>query len=117
MPPASSTADLTAMQADLDRLRAAMQRLEPDRDDREQLGLAVMGHALDFLDCVETAPSYRPANEVFDCKLDPEFTAQGRSVDDVLDFIAASVDRPGIATTSPRFMGYIPGGGLFQSGL
>ena len=29
----------------------------------------------------------------------------------------ARIERPGIATTSPRFMGYIPGGGLFHSAL
>jgi glutamate/tyrosine decarboxylase-like PLP-dependent enzyme len=105
------------MQVELDRLREAMRPLEPDRSDREQLGQAVMGHALDFLDSVEAAPSYRPATEVFDHRLDPEFSDQGRSIEEVLDFVGTGVDRPGIATTSPRFMGYIPGGGLFQSGL
>ena len=30
---------------------------------------------------------------------------------------AECVDRPGITTASPRFMGYIPGGGLFHSAL
>lgn len=35
----------------------------------------------------------------------------------VLDYVERSIERPGIATTSPRFMGYIPGGGLFHSAL
>jgi glutamate/tyrosine decarboxylase-like PLP-dependent enzyme len=117
MPPASSTADLPTMRAELDRLRDAMRPLEPDRAGRKELGQAVMGHALDFLDSVDEAPSYRPATGVFDRRIDPEFAAKGRAVDDILDFIGATVDRPGIATTSPRFMGYIPGGGLFQAGL
>ena len=94
-----------------------MRPLEPDSDGRRELGERVLGHALDFLDSVEEAPSYRPSAEVFDRRLDPEFAGDGRDIGEVLDFIGASVDRPGIATTSPRFMGYIPGGGLFHSGL
>jgi glutamate/tyrosine decarboxylase-like PLP-dependent enzyme len=35
----------------------------------------------------------------------------------VLDYVAACVDAPGFATTSPRFMAYIPGGGLFHSAI
>ena len=94
-----------------------MRPLEPDSRERAELGDAVLGHALHFLDTIEDAPSYCSPAEVFGQRLDPEFTAEGRSVSEVLDFIGASVDRPGIATTSPRFMGYIPGGGLFHSGL
>jgi len=94
-----------------------MSPLEPDADGRRELGERVLGHALDFLGSVEEAPTYRPSEGVFDRRLDPEFTADGRDIDEILDFIGASVDRPGIATTSPRFMGYIPGGGLFHSGL
>ena len=110
-------ADLAAMRARLGELRHAMVLLEPDGKDRRQLGERVLGHALDFLDTVEEAPSYRPASEVLDRRLDPEFANTGRGIGEILDYIGASVDRPGIATTSPRFMGYIPGGGLFQSGL
>ncbi|MES2002165.1 MAG: aminotransferase class V-fold PLP-dependent enzyme [Pseudomonadota bacterium] len=110
--------------SELDRLREAaldlqrrMAPLEPDSGERAELGGQVLDHALRFLDEVEEAPSYHPASEALDRRFDPEFTASGRAVDDVLDFIAATVDRPGIATTSPRFLGYIPGGGLFHSGL
>jgi glutamate/tyrosine decarboxylase-like PLP-dependent enzyme len=34
-----------------------------------------------------------------------------------LDYVGAAIEQPGIATTSPRFMGYIPGGGLYHSAL
>ena len=110
-------ADTEAMRAGLIELRQAMRPLEPDSAERRALGERVLGHALDFLDSVEAAPSYRPSAEVFDRRLDPEFADDGRDIGEILDFIEASVDRPGIATTSPRFMGYIPGGGLFHSGL
>jgi hypothetical protein len=102
-------ADLAAMRATLNELRQAMSPLEPDADCRRELGERVLGHALDFLDSVDEAPSYRPSEGVFDRRLDPEFAAAAGD-DEILHFIGASVDRPGIATTSPRFMGYIPAG-------
>ena len=110
-------ADIAALRAELVWLGDAMGALEPGQNARRELGEAVLDHALHFLDEVEEAPSYRPPSEVFDRRLSPEFKADGRGIGELLDFIGASVDRPGIATTSPRFMGYIPGGGLFQSGL
>ncbi len=35
----------------------------------------------------------------------------------MLAYLGRSVDAPGITTASPRFMGYIPGGGLFHAAL
>ncbi|HEX8063107.1 MAG TPA: aminotransferase class I/II-fold pyridoxal phosphate-dependent enzyme, partial [Allosphingosinicella sp.] len=49
--------------------------------------------------------------------LDPEFADQGRTPDEVLAYLDRCVDRPGIATASGRFMGYVPGGGLFHSAI
>ena len=109
--------DIIALREHLEALRAAMSPLEPDHDERRAIGGQVLDHALNFLDAVEEAPSYRSPAGAFDRRLDPEFTASGRDLADVLDFIGTTVDKPGIATSSPRFMGYIPGGGLFYSGL
>jgi aromatic-L-amino-acid/L-tryptophan decarboxylase len=105
------------LRAEIGRLREATAPLEPDSDARRALGGQALDHALNFLDQVETAPSLRPAAEVFSRPLDPEFTEEGRDAASVLDYVGACIERPGIATTSPRFMGYIPGGGLFQSAL
>ncbi len=94
-----------------------MQPLEPDAPQREALGKQALDHALDYLAQVPDAPSNRPREEVFSQRLEPEFTEEGRDPGSVLDYVAACVDRPGFATTSPRFMAYIPGGGLFHSAL
>lgn len=110
-------ADVSALREDLLALKAATRPLEPDHDARRVLGEQVLDHALRFHDGIEEAPSYLPATGAFDRRFEPEFTAGGRDLADVLDFVATTVDRPGIATSSPRFMGYIPGGGLFHSGL
>nr|WP_294847199.1 aminotransferase class V-fold PLP-dependent enzyme [uncultured Sphingomonas sp.] len=110
-------ADLAALREKLIALQAATRPLEPDHDARAVMGGQVLDHALNFQDSIEGAASYRPASEAFSQRFYPEFTNSGRNLDEVLDFVGATVDRPGIATSSPRFMGYIPGGGLFHSGL
>jgi glutamate/tyrosine decarboxylase-like PLP-dependent enzyme len=105
------------LRAEIGRLRETAAPLEPDSGERRALGTQALDHALAFLDQVETAPSLRPATEGFSKHLDPEFTEEGRDAAAVLDYVGECIERPGIATTSPRFMGYIPGGGLFHSAL
>jgi aromatic-L-amino-acid decarboxylase len=105
------------LKARIAELRGQMQALEPGGAERETLGGQALAHALAYLDAVPDAPSNRPAAEVFTRILEPEFAEQGRDPSAVLDYVAACVDGPGFATTSPRFMAYIPGGGLFHSAL
>jgi glutamate/tyrosine decarboxylase-like PLP-dependent enzyme len=105
------------LRAECERLREAAAPLEPDADERRQLGAQALGHAFDYWDQVEAAPSNRPWSEVFSQTLDPEFSEGGRDPAAVLDYVGACIDRPGFATTSPRFMAYIPGGGLIHSAL
>ena len=108
---------LAELRERIERLRESAAPLEPDEAGRRELGGQALEHALAYLDQVETAPSNRPWSEVFSQTLDPEFTEGGRDAGPVLDYIAECIDRPGFATTSPRFMAYIPGGGLFHSAL
>lgn len=105
------------LRGEIERLRAATRPLEPDSEARRVLGGQALHHALNFLDGVDDAPSLRPATEAFAQQLDGEFADEGRDPAAVLDYIGACIEKPGIATTSPRFMGYIPGGGLFHSAL
>jgi len=102
---------------EIEALRAASARLEPDAEQRRSLGEQALAHALAYWDQVETAPSNRPWSEVFSERLDPEFADEGRDVEEVLDYVGACIDAPGFATTSPRFMAYIPGGGVPYSAL
>lgn len=108
---------IAALKAECERLREGARPLEPDAGERAELGGQAMAHALAYLDQVEEAPSNRPWSEVFAQTLEPEFSDGGRDAAAVLDYVAQCIDRPGFATTSPRFMAYIPGGGLFHSGL
>ncbi|HEX6661615.1 MAG TPA: aminotransferase class V-fold PLP-dependent enzyme [Sphingomicrobium sp.] len=108
---------IDALRGEIEALRAQTRPLEPDSASRRDLGSQTLDHVLGFLDQVDGAPSLRPPTEAFTERLDPEFTEEGRDPASVLDYIGTCVERPGIATTSPRFMGYIPGGGLFHSAL
>ncbi|MGN6059549.1 MAG: hypothetical protein ACTHOI_13320, partial [Sphingomicrobium sp.] len=105
------------LRAEIARLREAAAPLEPDADARRQLGAQALDHALAYWDQVETAPSNRPWSEVFSRHFEPEFAEEGRDPATVLDFVGASIEAPGFATTSPRFMAYIPGGGVPYSAL
>ena len=105
------------LRAEIGRLREAAAPLEPDANSRRALGEQALDHALAYWDQVETAPSNRPWSEVFSQILEPEFADQGRDPASILDYVATCVDRPGFATTSPRFMAYIPGGGVPYSAL
>lgn len=108
---------LDELREHIGRLREGTAPLEPDSGRRRDLGERALNHALNFLDEVESAPSLRPASEVFGRRLDPEFTEEGRDAASVLDYFDECIAAPGITTTSPRFMGYIPGGGLFHSAI
>jgi len=100
------------LRTEIAALRAETIPLEPDAASRKALGEQVLDHALAYWDQVEEAPSNRPWSEVFAQRLDPEFTEDGRDPSAVLDYVAECIDRPGFATTSPRFLAYIPGGGV-----
>jgi len=105
------------LRGEIERLRAQTRPLEPDSGQRRALGGQALDHALAFLDGIEDAPTLRPPEEAFSLRLDPEFTEGCRDPASVLDYVDACIVKPGIAATSPRFMGYIPGGGLFHAAL
>lgn len=105
------------LRAELRALEEAMRPLEPDGTERSRLGEKVLGHALDYLDSVPDAPANNDWEGVFAQRLDPEFPEAGRDLDALLSYFGQCVNRPGFTTTSPRFMAYIPGGGLYHSAL
>ena len=105
------------LRGEIERLREQTRPLEPDAEQRRALGGQALDHVLAFLDGIEDAPTLRPPEEAFSLRLDPEFTEGGRDPTSVLDYVDACIVKPGIAATSPRFMGYIPGGGLFHAAL
>jgi glutamate/tyrosine decarboxylase-like PLP-dependent enzyme len=108
---------VTNTREQLEALKAAMQPLEPDSEERRALGGKALDHALDYWDALPDLPANNSWDGVFAQRLDPEFTETGRDADEILSYFGECVNRPGFTTTSPRFMAYIPGGALFHSAL
>ena len=106
-----------AARAELARLAAAAAPLEPDAQARAGLMALAFDHAQAFLGELGTGPANRGWEKVFAGRPEPEFAEEGRPAAEILDWLGESVDRPGITTASPRFMGYVPGGGLFHSAI
>jgi aromatic-L-amino-acid decarboxylase len=104
-----------AARADILRLEALAAPLEPGEAERAALIASAAAHAQAFLGELAEGPSYRAAVGVR--PLTGEFGDEGRSIAEALAYIGESVDRPGITTASPRFMGYVPGGGIFYAAL
>ncbi|MFL6780027.1 MAG: pyridoxal-dependent decarboxylase, partial [Sphingomicrobium sp.] len=102
---------------ELEALKAAMRPLEPGTEERRRLGSQVLDHALAYLEALPDLPSNNSWDDVFAQRLDPEFAEAGRDAAHLLSYFGQCVNQPGFTTASPRFMAYIPGGGLFHSGL
>lgn len=98
-------------------LRSRALPLEPDGADRAELGQQALDHVLAYQLAIAEAPSFRPHAEAFSRRLEPEFADGARDPTAILAYVAQCIDAPGMATTSPRFMGYIPGGALFHAAL
>lgn len=108
---------IEALREELEALQAATRPLEPDGAERADLTWLAMDHLLDFSDDLVDGPAYRGWDAASAAALSVPFPEVGREPGSVLAEFATCVARPGIATASPRFMGYIPGGGLFHAAL
>ena len=108
---------IETLRRDIESLAAAAAPLEPDAAARASLVRRAAAHAEEFWESLAEAPSNRGWDAVFESPLDPEFSEQGRDPAEIFAFIGRTVDQPGITTASPRFMGYIPGGGLIHSAV
>jgi glutamate/tyrosine decarboxylase-like PLP-dependent enzyme len=96
----------------LQALAAAARPLEPGAEERAALMAAVQAHAERYLQALPDAPTYRAG-----AMAAPGFPDAPVGIDDALAFVSGQIEQRGIATASGRFMGYIPGGGLFHSAL
>ena len=106
-----------AARAEIERLRAIAAPLEPDAEARASLAGAAFEHAQGFLADLVEGPANRPWDAAFVPPPGGDFPETGADLDETLQWLGESVDRPGITTASPRFAGYVPGGGLFYSAV
>lgn len=90
--------------------------LEPDTFQREQLIEQVMAYSQAYLDGIHEAPAnyaFADGGGLYNSPIAEEGIDIGRA----LSLLQENVDTSGITTTSGRFLGYIPGGGLFPAAL
>ncbi|HEY2358419.1 MAG TPA: aminotransferase class V-fold PLP-dependent enzyme [Phenylobacterium sp.] len=102
---------------DLARLRAESAVLDPAARERgELMGLAA-AHAERFLGGVADEAAFREPRPLAEALEALAVKERGQGFADVLAALDAQVDHSGVAATSPRFLGYIPGGGLYAAAL
>jgi len=104
----------TARLRELERLSLS---LDPGPDERARLLEQVAAHVQAFLAGVDREPTYRPDDGAAAALARAGVPARPRAVDDTLGLLAATVEHTGVSVTSPRYLGYVPAGGLFHSAL
>lgn len=101
----------------LTELERRARRLEPDAADRRRDCARVVGYADRYLDQVASAPAFEQSDDRAAGLLEHPIGEVGIGLDAALDLVERHVDHEGIAPTSGRFAGYIPGGGLLHAAL
>lgn len=92
--------------------------LETSSKNRRALQKAVIEYSEDFLESLEQAKAYEQIGYTHEAQ-DKFFEIDGNqhTINELLPFISERVDKPGINTASGGHLGYIPGGGIYESAL
>jgi glutamate/tyrosine decarboxylase-like PLP-dependent enzyme len=100
---------------ELKRLESSARLLETDAGQRAQLLQQVIAYSQAYLEGIADAPAHGESDgrALYDSPIGED----GIDIDAALALLRDNVDTSGISTTSGRFLGYIPGGGLFPSAL
>ncbi len=99
------------------QLEKTARRLEPTAIQREQLLKQVIAYANSYLEELADAPVYTAAAGNGRALYDSPLTEAGIGIDEVLALLRENVDSIGLNTKSGRYLGYIPGGGVFHAAL
>jgi len=91
--------------------------LEPDANARGQLSAQVMGYAEQFLADLTSGPAYSVPVDQKAFSQKAAITETGGSLESVLGLLHEHVNTTSVNPASGRFLGYIPGGGLFHAAL
>ena len=98
-------------------LERAARSLEPDAPVRAAWLEEAGAYAQSFLEALPEAPAYVATADEGQGLLTSPLEEEGVPLGQALALLAQHVDRPGVNPASGRFLGYIPGGGLFPSAL
>ena len=101
----------------IEALQTAARPLEPDAEQRRLLLEKVDAYAQGFLGRLAEAPAYSSSPDMGQGLLATPPSEEGVSIDEALALLGRHVDGPGVNPASGRFLGYIPGGGLYTAAL
>lgn len=99
------------------QLEETARLLEPDATQRERLLNQVIAYASDYLEEIASAPAHIRRADNGRALYDSPIAEEGIDIGEALALLEENVNRVGINPTSGRFLGYIPGGGLFHAAL
>jgi aromatic-L-amino-acid/L-tryptophan decarboxylase len=104
------------MREQISVLEKSAKQLEPGTETRYQWLNQVQEYTEKFLEEISTKKAY---NQEGDHKLMDKipFSSKGKSMEELLEILAESVDKPGINPASGGHVGYIPGGGVYPAAL
>jgi len=92
--------------------------LETSKEDRVALQKAILEYSESFLESLEQTKAYEKSGYAAEAQ-DKLFEIDGGQypLEEILPFLSERVDKPGINTASGGHLGYIPGGGIYESAL
>jgi glutamate/tyrosine decarboxylase-like PLP-dependent enzyme len=105
------------MVGEIRQLEKTARLLDPGTDERDRLLSQVMAYANDHLEEIANAPAYMMSDDNGRALYDSPITEESIDIHEALRLLRENVDTVGINPTSGRFLGYIPGGGLFHAAL
>jgi len=98
------------------KLENSAKQLEPGMETRRQWFGQVQEYTEQFLNEISDKKAYN--KEGNHKRLDEiSFDTQGKSMEELLEILAESLDKPGINPASGGHVGYIPGGGIYPAAL
>lgn len=105
------------MFAQLNNLAEEARRLSPDEGERKRWAQAIFAYTEGYYEALADSPAYHddpsPSRDIARTPI-PE---AGLPMEQILGQFRQQVEATGINPTSGKFMGYIPGGGLYPSAL
>lgn len=109
---------LSPITNEIEKYEAESSVLETSQWDRNNLMRTILQYSNTFLENLPDAKAYEHSGYQ-STKLDKEALAIGRPapMEDLLTFIRQRTDKPGLNAASGGHLGYIPGGGIFESAV
>ncbi|MEM6800720.1 MAG: aminotransferase class V-fold PLP-dependent enzyme [Bacteroidota bacterium] len=108
--------DVTLLQKIL-KAEKLSRRLDPEHETRYAWGMASLNHALNYLNDLRGSRMFLQETDQAKKLLDYGISKEGIELEDALSIIKDDLDSNGLKAASGGHMAYIPGGGLFPSGM